>query len=73
MTKRAKKKQRVYRKSQQKGCENATKLQEGESSRMGDNPHECKELSGKHQTVQKDRLTPGYGKEPSISPWEGHR
>lgn len=68
MTKRARKKQRVYRKSQQKGCENATKLQEGESSRMGDNPHKCKELSGNTKQSKKTGLPQVMARSQALVP-----
>jgi len=39
-----------------------------------DNRDDGKGITKKgRKTAQKDWLTPGYGRPPSISPWEGHQ
>ena len=59
--KKARKRPKTAKREERKGrenCENATRTVQLE----WENPNE-----------QESRLTPGYGRVPSISPWEGHR
>ena len=61
----------------EKRPESDQRQQEGKKERKGrencENATRTVQLKWENPNEQESRLTPGYGRVPSISPWEGHR
>ena len=71
--KRVKKDPETAKRTDREAAKTPPKSVSRRNKRACDKRHEHSELNGRPQTIRESRITPGYDKMSSMSPWEGHR